>query len=97
MRATDPRVFGALHDRARASATLSRFVLAPKVCIVAGACLGAPSEELSYSGVMPRLDTPHDRFGWHQDRAYDPRNANGNHGLLYQFNDFMQTRVSGSD
>ncbi len=85
LRAADPRVFGALYDCAQASTELSRFVLAPKVCAVAGACLGAPSEELSYSGIMLRLDAPHDRrntFGWHQDRAYYPQNADGDHGLV---------------
>ncbi len=85
LRASDPKTFGALYDCAQYSVDVLRFVTDPRLLSIAADCLGDEAENLSYSGVMYRMDPPGDQrnaLAWHQDRAYYPQNEDGNHGLV---------------
>ncbi|WP_341702925.1 phytanoyl-CoA dioxygenase family protein [Ferrovibrio sp.] len=87
LRASDPKKFGALYDCAQSSLELLQLVTVPNCLDVAAAFLGDKAEDLSFSGLMLRMDVPEDRrnvLTWHQDHAYYPQNLNdGSAGLVY--------------
>lgn len=85
LRTEEPRAFGALYDCVQSSVEVLRFVTDPRVVSLAAQCLGDEPEDVSYSGIMLRMDPPRDErnaIDWHQDRAYYPQNEDGNHGLV---------------
>lgn len=85
LRAKRPKTFGALYDCAQGSIELMRLVTDPRATAVAAAALGDTPENLSFSGIMLRMDCPNDKrnvLDWHQDRAYYPQNFDGNNGLV---------------
>jgi hypothetical protein len=87
LRAREPKKFGALYDCAQGSLELLRFLTHGRAVDVAARVLGEPAGDLSFSGLMLRMDVPEDRrnvLTWHQDRAYYPQNYNdGGRGLVY--------------
>lgn len=85
LRASDRRTFGALYDSAQSAVDVVQVVAESRVAEIAADCLGDGAENLSYSGIMFRMDPPQDRrnlINWHQDRAYYPQNLDGNNGLV---------------
>ncbi len=87
LRKTDPNTFGALYDCAQSSIELLKLITIPNSLDIAAAFLDDKIENLSYSGLMLRMDPPQDKrnvLTWHQDHAYFPQNFNdGGRGLVY--------------
>ena len=87
LRAAEPKSFGALYDCAQSSLELLGLLTRPNAMEVAIRLLDNGTEDLSFSGLMLRMDTPEDRrnvLTWHQDHAYYPQNYNdGGRGLVY--------------
>lgn len=85
LRSSSPREFGALYDCAQSSLELVRFVTDPRLARIAADCLEDDAQDLSFSGLMLRMDPPKDNrnaIDWHQDRSYYPQNDNGEHGVV---------------
>lgn len=87
LRKADPKMFGALYDCAQSSLELLQLLSNPNSISLAAAFLCDRPEDLSFSGLMLRMDAPEDRrnvLTWHQDHAYYPQNLNdGSRGLVY--------------
>lgn len=87
LRERDANAFGALYDCAQSSLEMLQLLTVPNALDVAAAFLDDNPADLSYSGVMLRMDTPNDRrnvITWHQDHSYYPQNFNdGSRGLVY--------------
>ncbi len=85
LRNENARLFGSLYDCAQSAVALSRLVTDPKVSGTVATLLGDTAQNLAYSGIMLRMDAPHDRrniLSWHQDRAYYPQNLDGDNGVV---------------
>lgn len=87
LRVNQPKAFGALYDCAQSALELLQLLTVPNAIDVAAAVLGDNPRDLSFSGLMLRMDVPEDKrnvLTWHQDRAYYPQNYNdGGRGLVY--------------
>jgi hypothetical protein len=85
LRERDRQTFGALYDAAQNSLATVGMLLSDRAIQACADALGDTRDGLSCSGLLLRMDPPHDKrsvLEWHQDRAYFPQNFHGKNGIV---------------
>ena len=84
-RERDRSTFGALYDSAQNNIATVRMLLSEDAIQACADALAESPENLSCSGLLLRMDPPHDKrnvLEWHQDRAFFPQNFDGSNGVV---------------
>lgn len=85
MREANPQKFGRLYDTAQTLPAITNIATSEKLVSLAASLLEADSQQLSWSGLLLRIDVPQDKrntISWHQDHNYLPFNSSGSSGLV---------------
>lgn len=85
MRAEIPDYFGAMYDCLQNSALLNQLSCNSQTITIASELLREPLAGIATSGVMMRIDTPHDTrnsLAWHQESFYYNQNLRGENGCV---------------